>query len=118
MIVTTRDELAGINARIAVLLSEAQCALRGEQEFGVLQVRALSEPIGKMASVMQRASELRTERPELAPEIDFYRAQLVALETVLEQVRVMLLTTRENMQKGRAQVAAMTRWAAVLRQTQ
>ena len=106
------------NARIQVLLTHTRGALAGEREFGVEQVRALSVPIQEMAPVMQQAAELRAREPEIAGALDQYKAQLRELQTALDQVRMMLLAKRGQMDSGRVQLDAVSQWAAVLRQTQ
>ncbi len=113
-----RQKIATVNARIGVLLADTRRALTGEREFGVEQVRALSEPIQEMAPAMQRATELRALQPEIAGELDLYKQQLGELHTALEQVRMMLQAKRTQMEAGRIQLEAVSQWAAVLRQTQ
>jgi hypothetical protein len=113
-----RQKIATVNAGIGVLLADTRRALTGEREFGVEQVRALSEPIREMAPAMQRATELRALQPEIAGELDLYKQQLGELHTALEQVRMMLQAKRTQMEAGRVQLEAVSQWAAVLRQTQ
>jgi hypothetical protein len=113
-----RSKIEAVNARLATLLAETKGALSGEREFGVAQVRALSEPIQEMAPVMRRAAELRAAEPEICGALDLYKAQLGELQTALERVRVMLLTRRGQMEAGRTQLDAVSKWAVALRQTQ
>jgi hypothetical protein len=112
------EKIGSVNTRIEVLIADTRRALTGEREFGEQQVKALSERIEEMAPVMQRARELRSLNPELAGELDLYTTHLRELQTVLEQVRVMLLATRGQLETGRTHVDAVTRWAAAVRQTQ
>ncbi len=66
MSMSLRQKIDAINVRIQALHADTQLALRGEREFGVEQVRALSASIQEMAPMMARAAELRTVEPELA----------------------------------------------------
>lgn len=112
-----RGKIETINARFATLLAETRLALSGERVFSATEVRALSEPLAEMAPILERAAELRALHPELAPQLDFYKAQLRELQTVLEQIRVMLLAQRAQMDDGRLQLDAVTHWAKALKQT-
>jgi hypothetical protein len=112
------EKIGTVNTDIEVLIADTRRALAGEREFGVQQVRALSERIEAMAPVMQRARELRSLQPELAGQLDLYTTHLRELQTLLEHVRVMLLATRAGLEKGRTHLDAVTRWAAAVRQTQ
>jgi hypothetical protein len=113
-----RQTIQSVNARITALLTNTRRALSGEQEFGVVQVRDLSEPIQEMAPLVARASELRVAEPEISRELDLYTSQLRELHVALEQVRMMLLARRAQIDAGRTQLNAMSHWAAALRQTQ
>jgi hypothetical protein len=113
-----RHTIERANARIAALLANTRRALSGEREFGVAKVNDLCEPIQEMAPLMARAVELRATDPEISRELDLYRSQLAELQTALEQVRVMLLAHRDQIDAGRTQLDAMSHWAAALRQTQ
>jgi hypothetical protein len=111
------EKIETINARIARLLANTRLALSGERVFSATEVRALSEPLAEMAPILERAVELRALHPEVAPQLDFYKAQLRELQTVLEQIRVMLLAQRAQMDGGRLQLAAVTHWAKALGRT-
>jgi len=112
------QKIDAANARVSVLLRETRGALAGQGDFGVQQVRALSEPIQQMAPILRQAAELRAENPEIASALDLYKMQLVELQTALDQVRVMLLAKRGQMEAGRVQLDAVAQWAAALRRTQ
>jgi hypothetical protein len=113
-----RHKIETTNARIGVLLADARRALIGERDFGVEQVRALSQPIQEMAVVMARATELCVSEPEISGALDQYKSQLTELQTTLDQVHVMLLAKRAQMDAGRGQLEAVSQWATRLRQTQ
>ncbi len=106
-----------INGQLASMLAGAKGALNGESEFGVEQVRALSAPITEMAPVMERASELRKQHPELAEQLDLYKSQLLELQKTLEQLSMMLHARRSQMDAGRKQLNAVSQWASALGQT-
>jgi len=108
------EKIETINARIARLLANTRLALSGERAFNATEVRALSEALAEMAPILERAAELRALHPEVSPQLDFYKAQLRELQTVLEQIRVMLLAQRAQMDGGRLQLAAVIHWAKAL----
>ncbi len=110
-------KIGDINAQLAAMLADTKRALAGEREFGVEQVRSLSEPIAAMALVMERAAELRKLHPEIAGPLDLYKSQLSELQTTLEQVRMMLLARRSQIDAGRAQLEAVSQWANALGHT-
>jgi len=112
-----RQKINAAISRIQVLLADTQLALTGDREFGVEQVRALSASIQEMAPVMTRAAELRTLEPELATQLDRYKSQLRELQTTLNQINLMLLTKRGQMQSHRGQLEAVSQWAGALQQT-
>ena len=112
------QKIDAANNRIGALLADTRRALTGEREFGVEQIRALSTPIQEMAPVMARAAELRALEPEVATQLDQYKSQLRELQTALDQVQVMLLTRRAQMQMRRGQLDAVAQWAGALRRTQ
>jgi hypothetical protein len=111
------DKIGDINAQLAAMLADTKRALAGEREFGAEQVRSLSEPIAAMALVMERAAELRKLHPEIAGPLDLYKSQLNELQTTLEQVRMMLLARRSQMDAGRVQLEAVSQWANALGHT-
>jgi hypothetical protein len=113
----SREELASLTERVATLLEETKGALRGENEFGPAQVRAISEAISRMAPVFARSKELRSSDPSLAPELDRYKNLLVELQAALDCIHVMLLTRRSSLEAARQQSKAVSQWAAAFQQT-
>jgi hypothetical protein len=107
-----------IRARVQALHAESRLALSGEREFGVAQVRALSNAILEMAPLIARAAELRIVEPESAAQLDRYKSELRELQTTLDQIRLMLLTKCAQMQTRGGQLEAVSKWAGALRQTQ
>jgi hypothetical protein len=110
-------KIEAVNAQIAPLLANARLALSGERLFGVAEVRALSAPVTEMAPIMARAAELRGQHPELIYPLEQYKSQLRELRAALEQIRVMLLARRGQMDAGRVQLDAVTHWAKALSRT-
>ena len=111
------DKVNEINGQLASMLANTKRALNGESEFGVEQVQALAALTAPMASVMERAVDLRKMHPELAEPLDSYKSLLRELQTVVEQVRMMLLAKRSQIDAGRVQLAAVTQWANALGRT-
>jgi hypothetical protein len=110
-------KVENINTQLAAMLADAKRALAGEREFGVAQVRSLSAPIATMAPIMERSDELRKLHPEITGPLDLYKSQLRDLQITLEQVNMMLLVRRSQLDIGRAQMKAVKQWANALGQT-
>jgi len=111
------EKVIGINARVGSLLQEARLALRGERNFGVADVRALSAQISEMAAVFPAPFHPQIRRPEMTVQLDFYKAQLTELDTTLQQIRMMLLAQRSQMELSRAHLAAVSNWTRAVQQT-
>jgi hypothetical protein len=109
--------IEGVSSQLATLLAETKRALSGESDFGVEQVRALSQPVAAMAPIMARAAELQSLHPEIAAPLDHYKSLLRELQTALDRVRVMLLARRSQMDAGRVQLDAVSNWANALSHT-
>jgi hypothetical protein len=112
-----REKIAAINAQLAVLAEDARRALRGEAQFGVEQVRALSIPVSEMAPILVRSKELRSADLQIGLELDRYKSQLGELHITLQQITMMLLARRSQMESGRVQLSAVTHWANAMSQT-
>jgi hypothetical protein len=106
-----------INGQLATMLADTKRALSGEREFGVDQVQALAALTAPMAPVMARAAKLCQLHPEMTEPLDRYKSLLRELQTAVEKVRMMLLARRSQMDAGRVQLAAVTKWANALGQT-
>lgn len=112
-----RQTILRVNARLAELLEGARRALRGECNFGVEEVRRIQQPVEEMAAIVARSAELRRMQPELAGELDLYKAQLGEMQTTLAQIRMMLLARQGSLEAGRAQLSAVSQWISAFRQT-
>jgi hypothetical protein len=112
-----RQKIAAVNTRLTGLVQHTRRSLRGETQFGVEQVRALAAPIAEMAPIMARAKALEDQQPEIAGELAQYKSQLAELHIALQQVTMMLLARRGQMESGRIQLDAVTKWANTLGQT-
>lgn len=110
-----REKIAAVNARIGALVEDCRGALRGERNFGSEQLRALSEPISEMAPIMARAKELTALQPDIEGVLDIYKQNLRELHTVLEQVRMMLIVRRGQMDEASKHLHAVSGWAAATR---
>ncbi len=110
-----RGKIAAVNARIGFLLEESRGALRGERNFGPEQLRELAQPISEMAPVMARAKELTSQQPAIEAEVALYKQNLSELHTTLEQVYMMLIARRGQMDEARKHLDAVSKWAAATR---
>jgi hypothetical protein len=115
---SNREMIAATNLALKALITETQDALRGEQEFSVSQVRALSVRLHSMAPIVTRASEVRKSEPDAGRALDAYTELLCELRTTLEQIRVMLLARQSQMHQRQRQLHCISQWASALRQTQ
>ena len=112
-----RQTLLRVNARVTELLERARRTLRGEGNFGAEEARQLRQRVEEMAPIVAGAAELRQLLPELAGQMDLYKANLEDLQTTLVQVRIMLLARQASMEAGRAQLSAVSQWMTAFRQT-
>ncbi|HUN60842.1 MAG TPA: hypothetical protein VMU53_02580 [Candidatus Sulfotelmatobacter sp.] len=109
-----RQKVESINKRLAKELENAQGVLRGSASFGAKDVRALQALLSEMEPVITRSAELRQSRPEIAEQLDLYKAQLLELQKTMEQVRVTLLVQRASLAEKRVQVNAASHWCDAL----
>jgi len=107
-----REKIAAVNARIGALLVDSQRALSGERNFGPEDVRALSAPVAEMAPLMARAAELTAEEPGVEEELAIYKRQLAELHGALQNVRMMLMARRGQLDEASKHLDAVSRWAA------
>jgi len=112
-----RETVERVSARLAVLTEDVRRALRGKGKFDVKNVQQLRAPLEEMAPIMARYVELRRAQPETADAIDVYRSQLKELHAAITQVRVMLLTQRNQMEAGRSHLESVSQWADALQRT-
>jgi hypothetical protein len=70
-----------------------------------------------MAAIVAESAELRRMQPEIAGELDLYKAQLGEMQATLGQIRMMLLARQASMEAGRAQLSAVSQWINAFRQT-
>jgi hypothetical protein len=112
-----KSKIALVNQRLRSLLANARLALQGERDFGVEMVRALASQIREMDSVMSDAKHLRAAHPEISEDLDLYISLATELKTVLEHIRVMLLSRRASLENDRAHMEAVSRWAAAFQST-
>ena len=117
MIEPLKIQLDRVNATLRPLIADSRLALKGERDFGVEMVRALSAVIGEMDPIMSNAAQFRTEHPGLAKDLDDYVDQAIELRSLLEQLRVMLLMRRLSLQSDSAHMQAVSRWASTLQST-
>ena len=96
-----RETAERANTRLTILLNDARCALRGESNFGVEEIQRIRQPLNEMESILDRSAQLRQFMPEMSGQLDRYKANLGELQTVLDQVRVMLLARQASMLAGR-----------------
>jgi hypothetical protein len=114
---TPQQTVAQVNARLADFLDGARRTLRGEAVFRVQDVRRLRDFLSQSDSIAARFSELRRQEPELVPDLDLYKSQLLDLSITLRRIHLMLLAQRTQMESDRARLDAVGQWAATLRQT-
>ena len=112
-----QSKIGRVNETLLPLIADSRLALRGERGFGVEMVRGLAAIIGEMDPIMSNARELRASHPEIARDLDTYVEQATGLKTLLEQLRVMLLARRAELENDRAHMQAVARWASAFQST-
>ena len=75
------------------------------------------QPVEEMAPIVAKSPELRQLRPELAGQLDLYKANLGDLQTTLVQIRIMLLVRQASLEAERSQLCPISQWVTALRQT-
>jgi len=110
-------KIENVNECMAAHLAAAKLALSGEGEFGVVQVRALSQLLSEMQPIMAGAGKLRALHPEIAAPLERYKAHLKELDIALQMIHVMLNARRAQMEAGRVQLDAVASWTNAFNQT-
>jgi len=110
--------VAEINAKIAVYLDQARRALSGADVFDVTSVRALTALLPQMEPEVKafRLPNAETSQ-ELAFQMDLYGRQLRGLGKTLEQIRMMMLARRGELEFSRRHMSAVSRWTSAYQQT-
>ncbi|HTQ60238.1 MAG TPA: hypothetical protein VMI32_08445 [Candidatus Solibacter sp.] len=112
-----RETVERVSGQLAALLESARGALRGERDFSVIDVRQLQETIGQMNVLALRWRELQRSDSELAGRMEQYKSQLGELQTILEQIRIMLQSKQAGLGIGQAHNTAVSRWVSAFQQT-
>jgi hypothetical protein len=71
-----RKSVERLSANLAILLEEAQGALRGERDFCVENVRSLRSTIEEMDAVLRDFGDLRSSQSDGAAQLQHYQTQL------------------------------------------
>ena len=108
---TTR--IRDINAQLAALLPATQSALAGDSILTVDELRALSLPISEMAPILA-ATKLAPQDPQVATQLQTYKAHLRNLQPTLERLHQILLTQRSQLSNNQAHLKAVSNWATAL----
>ena len=112
------DSIRGANVKLRTLLERTRDALGGRQSFSVEDVRAISAPVAQMQPIVEEAKDRLTVQPEVQGELQAYAGNLAELQVVLQQMRVMLLARRANVEALRGHLETVGLWTVALRQTQ
>jgi hypothetical protein len=107
-----------VNSELAAHLARARRTLVGAEVFDVNEVRQIVFLVSRMEPHVKsiRQSRFRTT-PELDSQINAYRQQLQELNQTLEQIRMMLLAKRGELELSRRHMSAVTRWTHAYQQT-
>jgi hypothetical protein len=109
--------VAEINLRMAVLLDQARRALTGENVFDVSQVRALLALTSEMEPHIRPARWPNETNQEFNRQIEIYREHLLGLRKTLEQIRMMLVGKRCQLESSQRHMSAVSRWTDAYQQT-
>ena len=89
----------------------------GKSTFSNDDARALAALLEEMDLVIGESAMLRQTVPEIAPQLNLYKLQLLQLQTTVERLQVALLARRADLETRRVGVDAASRWCISLRQT-
>ena len=110
--------VAEINSKIAVHLDQARRALSGADVFDVTNVQALADLLSQMEPHVKALRLPNAEvSHELALQMDVYTKQLRGLGKTVEQVRMMLLARRGELEFSHRHMFAVARWTSAYQQT-
>jgi hypothetical protein len=112
------DRVRGANMKLRALLFHTREALAGRGNFTSDHVRAIADPVSRMAPIVAEANRLRTIHPDLDGELEAYAGNLNEMQTALEQMRFMLIARRASLEAMRGHVETLGMWTAALRSTQ
>jgi hypothetical protein len=115
---TAVEKVRGSNAKLEFLLGRTRDALAGRTNFGVEDLRAISEPLRAMEPIVRESARLRGRQPELDGELKSYTSNLQQLQVLLERVHLMLIANLANVQEKRKHLATLGMWVAAWQQTQ
>ena len=82
---TLIDHVSRVNLRFAELPEDARKALRGESNFEPQEIENIREPNNGMAPIIHESAELRTNNPEICPQLDLYASTLSEVQSTLDQ---------------------------------
>jgi len=105
------------NSTLRLLLLHTREALAGRRKFDAEEVRAISEPVSQMDSLIEEARSRRGNDPALDQELEAYAGNLSDMQLALEQMRFMLVAHRTHMEAMRGHLETMKLWSATLRMT-
>jgi hypothetical protein len=110
-------KIRSVNSRLKNLLIHVREALAGRKHFDATQVRAIAEPVGEVAEILDEAKQLRSTDAILNQELKIYAEQLGEMQVELERVRFMLLARRAHVESMRGHLETLGLWSAALRLT-
>ncbi len=112
-----RKSVERLSANLAILLKEAQGALRGERDFCVENVSKLRSVIEEMDAVLREYGDLRSSQSDGAVQLQHYKSQLNELQTTIRRLRIVLLARKSDLQATKSHHTAVSRWIGALNQT-
>jgi hypothetical protein len=112
------EHVRSANEKLRALISRTRDSLSGRRNFNVEDVRAITEPVGLMQSIVSDAHRLRTIHPDLDGELEAYAGNLGEMQIALEQMRFMILARRAHIEAMRSHVETLGMWTAAVRLTQ
>jgi len=112
------EQVRGSNNKLQGMLRRIGEALAGRANFGVEEIREISEPVAGMAPVVAQAKQLRAESPELGNELEQYAQNLGELNKGLERMHCVLLARCASIEAQRGHLETVRMWASAWQQTQ
>jgi hypothetical protein len=107
-----------VNSKIAIHVDRARRTLIGAAVFDVDSVRELMVLVSQMEPHVRAARRPNTQASrEFSFQMDVYRKHLQGLSKSIEQIRMMLLARRGELEFSHRHMSAVSRWTSAYQQT-
>jgi len=109
--------VAEVNSRIAMHLDTARRALAGAAVFDVGEVSALLDLTAQMEAYLGKEHRFDKDTAEFRQQMRLYKERLQELKKLLEQIRMMLLAKRSQLESSQRHMSAVSQWTDAYQHT-